>query len=97
MKNRIKNYLSLTKKEWNGMVVMLVLIALVLAVPYVLQWLHKDSTINQSEFNAAVAQLNKANPGYKAGAGAKPGQELPAARDDQHGEVQRLSNGCACR
>ena len=72
MKNRIKNYLSLTKKEWNGMVVMLVLIALVLAVPYVLQWLHKDSTINQSEFNAAVAQLNKANPGYKAGAGAKP-------------------------
>jgi competence protein ComEA len=61
MKAHIKNYMSLTKKEWNGMVVLLIVIALVLAAPYVSQWLRKDSTINVSEFNAALAQLNKAN------------------------------------
>ena len=72
MKARIKNYMSLTKKEWNGMVVMLVLIALVLTAPYVVQGLRKDSTINVSEFNAAVDRLNKANPAAFAKAGAKP-------------------------
>jgi competence ComEA-like helix-hairpin-helix protein len=71
MKARIKNYLSLTKKEWNGMVVMLIVIALVLAAPYVFQWLRKDTTINVSAFNAAVAQLNKANPGYADHSGSK--------------------------
>jgi competence protein ComEA len=62
MKTQFKNYMSLTKKEWNGMVVLLVLIALVLAAPYAYQRFHKDNTINVIEFNAAVAQLNKANP-----------------------------------
>jgi competence protein ComEA len=62
MKTQFKNYMSLTKKEWNGMVVLLVLIALVLAAPYAYQRFHKDNTINVTEFNAAVAQLNKANP-----------------------------------
>jgi competence protein ComEA len=62
MKAQIKNYLSLTKKEWNGMVVLLILIALVLIAPYAYQGLHKDNTINVTEFNAALAALNKANP-----------------------------------
>jgi competence protein ComEA len=62
MKTQFKNYMSLTKKEWNGMVVLLVLIALVLAAPYAYQRFHKDNTINVTEFDAAVAQLNKANP-----------------------------------
>ncbi|MDB5127612.1 MAG: hypothetical protein JWQ85_1844 [Mucilaginibacter sp.] len=44
------------------MVVLLVLIALVLAAPCAYQRFHKDNTINVTEFNAAVAQLNKANP-----------------------------------
>jgi len=44
------------------MVVLLVLIALVLAAPYVYQRFHKDNTINVTEFNTAVAQLKKANP-----------------------------------
>jgi hypothetical protein len=35
MKSRVKNYLSVTKKEWNGMVILLIVIALVLAAPYV--------------------------------------------------------------
>jgi competence protein ComEA len=59
MKAHIKNYMSLTKKDWNGITVLLVLIALALVAPYVYQWFHKDSTINVNEFNAAIAQLNK--------------------------------------
>lgn len=60
MKQHAKNYLSITKKEWNGMVVLVVLIALDLAVPYLYQLWHKDSTINQTELNHALAILNKA-------------------------------------
>jgi competence ComEA-like helix-hairpin-helix protein len=65
MKARIKNYLSITKKEWNGLVVLVVLIALVLAAPYGYQLIRKDNTINFKDFDKAVAQLNKA--GNKAG------------------------------
>ncbi|RYU89983.1 hypothetical protein EWM62_10585 [Mucilaginibacter terrigena] len=61
MKAQFKTYISLTKKEWNGMVVLLVLIALVLAAPYAYQWFSKDNTINVTEFNKAVAALNNAN------------------------------------
>jgi competence protein ComEA len=59
MKARIKNYLSITKKEWNGMVVLVILITLVLAAPYVYQLLHKDNTINFKDFDKAIAQLSK--------------------------------------
>ncbi|MFA6248710.1 MAG: helix-hairpin-helix domain-containing protein [Mucilaginibacter sp.] len=70
MKAQIKNYLSLTKKEWNGMVVLLILIALVLIAPYVYQWLRKDNTINVTAFNTAAAALNKANPQPLNGTGS---------------------------
>jgi competence protein ComEA len=63
MKAQLKNYLSLTKKEWNGMLVLVILIIAVLAAPYVYQWYRKDNTINAKEFDAALAQLNKANAG----------------------------------
>lgn len=59
MKARIKNYLSITKKEWNGMVVLVVLIVLVLIAPYVYQLWHKDNTINFKDFDKAIAQLSK--------------------------------------
>lgn len=72
MKAQLKNYLSLTKKEWNGMLVLVILIIAVLAAPYVYQWYHKDSTINSKAFYEAAAQLNKANPGYQAAASAGP-------------------------
>jgi DNA uptake protein ComE-like DNA-binding protein len=75
MKSHIKNYLSITKKEWNGMVVLVILIALILVAPYGYQFWHKDSIINFKDFNAAVAVLDKAkksqagdypdNPGVK--------------------------------
>ncbi len=42
------------------MVVLVVLIALVLAAPYLLQLFRKDTTINPAEFNKAVAVLNHA-------------------------------------
>ncbi|RFZ90603.1 helix-hairpin-helix domain-containing protein [Mucilaginibacter conchicola] len=62
MKKQLKEHFSITKKEWNGLVVLLLVIALVLAAPYVYQRLHKDTTINEKAFAAAVAQLEKANP-----------------------------------
>jgi competence protein ComEA len=68
MKTQFKNYISLTKKEWNGMVVLLLLIAVVLAAPYVYQWYHKDNTINVTAFNSDFAALNHANPTILNGA-----------------------------
>ncbi|MDP9047667.1 MAG: helix-hairpin-helix domain-containing protein [Bacteroidota bacterium] len=62
MKTHIKNYLSITKKEWNGMVVLVVLIALVLAVPHVYRLFHKESVIEFKDFDKAAAQLRKASP-----------------------------------
>ncbi|MDB4903791.1 MAG: Helix-hairpin-helix motif protein [Mucilaginibacter sp.] len=59
MKAHIKSYLSITKKEWNGMVVMIILIALILAAPYIYQMFRKDNTINFKDFDKAIAQLNK--------------------------------------
>lgn len=60
MKQHTKHYLSITKKEWNGMVVLVLLIAAVLAVPYLYQLGYKDNTINQTELNHALAILSKA-------------------------------------
>jgi competence protein ComEA len=60
MKSQIKSHLSITKKEWNGIVVLIVLIALILAAPYVYQLFHKDTLINFKDFDKAVATLDKA-------------------------------------
>jgi competence protein ComEA len=73
MKARIKNYLSITKKEWNGMIILVVLIALVLAAPYVYQLFRKDNTINFKDFDKAAAQLNKEG----AKSGFDPDKENP--------------------
>jgi competence ComEA-like helix-hairpin-helix protein len=61
MKTPVKNYLSVTKKEWNGMVVLIILIALILAAPYAYQTIRKDNTINFKEFDKAAAMLSKAD------------------------------------
>jgi len=61
MKSHIKNYLAVTKKEWNGLVVLVILIALVLALPYAYQLFAKDTTkINEKDFDKAIALLSKA-------------------------------------
>ena len=59
MKARIIYYLSITKKEWNGLVVLVILIAVVLVAPYGYQTLRKDNTINFKDFDKAVAQLSR--------------------------------------
>jgi competence protein ComEA len=64
MISNLKKHLSITKKEWNGMVVLVILIALVLAAPYLLQLFGKDTIINPADFNKAVAVLNKAQKSY---------------------------------
>ena len=74
MKAPIKSYLSVTKKEWNGMVVFIILIALVLAAPYVYQTFCKDNIINFKEFDKAVALLargKKQTPGSNSLPGNK--------------------------
>lgn len=68
MKAPIKSYLTITKKEWNGLVMLVILIAGVLAAPYIYQLFRKDSTINFKDFDNAVAQISKAekNGSYPA-------------------------------
>jgi competence ComEA-like helix-hairpin-helix protein len=60
MRSYIKNYLSISKKEWNGLVIFVIVIALILAAPYAFQMLRKDTTINPYDFDKAVATLDKA-------------------------------------
>jgi len=59
MRPQIKNYLSVTKKEWNGMVVLIILIAMALLAPYVFQASHKDNTINFKAFDKAITDADK--------------------------------------
>ncbi|HEY9197149.1 MAG TPA: helix-hairpin-helix domain-containing protein [Mucilaginibacter sp.] len=59
MRLQIKSYLSVTKKQWNGMVVLIILIAIVLLAPYVFLANYKDNTINFKAFDKAVAYANK--------------------------------------
>lgn len=62
MQKVFKNYLSVTKKQWNGLVVLMLLIVLVLAAPYVYQQFHKNKVIDVNAFNAAVVKLNNNIP-----------------------------------
>jgi competence protein ComEA len=60
----VKNYLSVTKKEWNGMVVLLVIILIVLAAPYAYQYVHKEVPTDFKNFDKAVALLNSGKNGH---------------------------------
>ncbi|MFD0792361.1 ComEA family DNA-binding protein [Mucilaginibacter litoreus] len=62
MKPQLKEHLAITKREWNGLVVLSALIALTLTLPYLHNLVYKDDTVvNINEFNKAVAELEKAN------------------------------------
>ncbi len=80
MRARIKKYFSITKKEWNGMIVLIILIALILAAPYVYQSFGKDSIINSNDFDKAVAVLDKAKKSQRNDfpEGADPQSSNPA-------------------
>ncbi|MDT3404516.1 helix-hairpin-helix domain-containing protein [Mucilaginibacter terrae] len=60
MKTRIKNYLSVTKTEWNGLIILLLLIVAVLIAPYVYNRFYKEQPVNFKRLEIAVAQLKKA-------------------------------------
>jgi len=61
VKSYLKNYLSITKKDWNGLVVLVVLIILVLLLPYGYRLFHKDKVINFNQFNADATLLPAEN------------------------------------
>ena len=58
MSQRFTKYFSITKKEWNGTVVLVVAILLVLAAPSIYQKLHKDKPFNFKQFDKAIASLS---------------------------------------
>lgn len=60
MKTRIKNYLSVTKTEWNGLVILALLIVAVLISPYVYRQFYIPPKVNFTKINLAVAELKKA-------------------------------------
>lgn len=66
MRKRITNYFSITKKAWNGIVVLVVAILLALVAPYIYQQLHKDKLINLKDFDKAAALLNAAKTNQPA-------------------------------
>jgi competence protein ComEA len=69
MKQTVRSYFELTKKEWNGMVVMMIVIVIILVAPYLFHYFHKEPVIDVKEFNKMVAQLKGAkagSPGYDA-------------------------------
>jgi DNA uptake protein ComE-like DNA-binding protein len=59
MKQQVKNYLSITKKEWNGLVVLMVLILLTIITPEIYKRLKKDESFDFTAIEKATAQLKK--------------------------------------
>ena len=80
MKSQFKNYFAITIKQWNGLVVLVALILVVLAAPYVYQHYRKDTIINLSGFDAAVAQLNKAQKADSIAATKTPAYNNQSAK-----------------
>ncbi|MVN90092.1 ComEA family DNA-binding protein [Mucilaginibacter aquatilis] len=60
MKARIKNYLLLTKTEWNGLIVLVLLIAGALAAPAINRRLNVEKPVNFKKVDLAVAELQRA-------------------------------------
>ncbi len=70
------------------MVVLIILIALILAAPYVYQLSGKDSIINPKDFNNALAVLDKAK---KSQGGDYPANTTTLYKKAQTGEVIGLN------
>ncbi len=100
MQSQIKNYFSVTKKEWNGVVVLVVLILLILAAPYVYQLFRKDNTVDPHALDKAVALLDKATqhaPAYHQKAVAGAVIELNAADTSQLMDLEGIGAVYALR
>lgn len=63
MKTLFKSYLSLTKKQWNALVILMVLIVMVLAAPYVYQLTYVNNRVSPKGFARAAARLQQAEQG----------------------------------
>lgn len=70
------------------MVVLVILIGLILAAPYVFQLFRKDSTINTKDFNNALAALDKAK---KSQAGDQPDNNATYYKKAAPGVVVELN------
>jgi competence protein ComEA len=55
-----KEYFSISKKEWNGMVILLIIILLILVSPYIYQYFRKDRAMDITEFNKDLALIKAA-------------------------------------
>lgn len=60
LKSAVKNYLNLTKSEWNGLVILLLLTAIVLAAPWVYERWHQPTKPDFTRFEKAVKILHQA-------------------------------------
>lgn len=60
MKQWLRSYFEITKKEWNGMIVMLAIIALIIAAPYIWHYFHHEPAMDLKDFDKAVSQLKSA-------------------------------------
>ncbi|WP_342645937.1 helix-hairpin-helix domain-containing protein [Mucilaginibacter sp. CSA2-8R] len=60
MKPAIKNYFTLTKSDWNGLVILVLLIIAVMFAPQVYEYYHPPKAVNFYKLNQAVAQLKAA-------------------------------------
>lgn len=67
MKPDPKTYFSISKKEWNGLVILVLLILAAIAAPYLYRAFHKDKVINFNDFEASARLLKQAE--NKAGTG----------------------------
>lgn len=68
MKAAIKSYFTFSKKEWNGMLFMFVLIVAVIISPYVFDYFHQDKPVDFEKLHAAFAKLKEAadeRPAYR--------------------------------
>ncbi|MFD2873818.1 ComEA family DNA-binding protein [Mucilaginibacter ximonensis] len=72
MKSGLKSYLSITKRQWNGIVVLLLLIVAVLAAPYFYRYLYKDSVVDFKDIEKDIALLKQANGGKDTGVDQTP-------------------------
>ncbi|MGV8878398.1 MAG: helix-hairpin-helix domain-containing protein [Sphingobacteriaceae bacterium] len=68
MKAAIKSYFTFSKKEWNGMLFIFVLIVAVIISPYVFDYFHQDKPVDFKKLHAAFAKLKEAadeSPAYR--------------------------------
>ncbi|MBW4890866.1 helix-hairpin-helix domain-containing protein [Mucilaginibacter sp. HMF5004] len=60
MKSGLKNYFDISKKEWNGMLVLLVIMVLIWGSSYTIGYFRKEKVMDLTEFNKDIALIKAA-------------------------------------